>query len=133
MEVEVSNMEEQYRQLAWVASPKFTQSQVAAYYNMEDLWTSIRDLSQKYAECLKALEPVWDGLILFTHIVERHEISLASFDDLPVELVQQQEVHIQLLKLKNVLQQRKDIVKKLKEDMATLRQKAAQTRFGAGK
>ena len=83
----------------------------------------------------KALEPVLDGMEEVKNIVGRHEISLASFDDLPEEMEELQRVHAQLQELNKVLEQRQEnnIVRKLKEDMATLRQKASRRQFGAGK
>lgn len=86
-----------------------------------------------YVERLKALEAVLNGLDEVTDIVRRHEITLASFDDLPAALERLRGVHAQLLELNMVLQQQENIVKRLNKDTATLRQHVARTRFGAAK
>ena len=124
----MSNVKELYRQL-----PHPTPTPRAAHDNMVQRWQDIWELSRMYVERLKALESVLNGLDEVTDIVRRHEITLASFDDMPAALERLRGVHAQLLELNMVLQQQENIVKKLNRDTATLRQHVARTRFGAAK
>ncbi|KAL3114469.1 hypothetical protein niasHT_019973 [Heterodera trifolii] len=126
LDVDVSNVKELYRQL-----PHPTPTQRAAHDNMVQRWQDIWELSRMYVERLKGLESVLNGLDEVTDIVRRHEITLASFDDMPAALERLRGVHAQLLELNMVLQQQENIVKKLNRDTATLRQHVARTRFGA--
>uniref|UniRef100_A0A914HUQ8 Uncharacterized protein n=1 Tax=Globodera rostochiensis TaxID=31243 RepID=A0A914HUQ8_GLORO len=126
LDVDVSNVKELYRQL-----PHPTPTQRAAHDNMVQRWQDIWELSRMYVERLKGLESVLNGVEEVTDIVRRHEITLASFDDMPAALERLRGVHAQLLELNMVLQQQENIVKKLNKDTATLRQHVARTRFGA--
>lgn len=108
LDVDVSNVKELYRQL-----PNPTAAQRTTYDHLNIRWEDLWELSRMYVERLKSLESVLQGLEEVNEIVRRHEITLASYDDLPSALDKLRAVHSNLLELSMVLQQQRHIVEDL--------------------
>uniref|UniRef100_A0AC35UDU8 Calponin-homology (CH) domain-containing protein n=1 Tax=Rhabditophanes sp. KR3021 TaxID=114890 RepID=A0AC35UDU8_9BILA len=124
LDTEVSNVKELFRQ---IVNP--TPNQRVNNDFLSERWENLWDLSKMYVDRLKALELVLNGMGEVDDMVKQHELTLASFDDLPADHAKLRGAQSQLVQLSMRLQQERGVVDNLNRNIVVLRQHAARTRF----
>uniref|UniRef100_A0A915IPP4 Microtubule-actin cross-linking factor 1 n=1 Tax=Romanomermis culicivorax TaxID=13658 RepID=A0A915IPP4_ROMCU len=124
LDSDITMLQELYRQLE---DP--TPIQRARMEQLLNLWEDLWELSKMFAERLRTLEQVLNGVAEASQIILEHEQRLSSFHQMPAYLDPLRALHSELLKIQLVLKQQETVISSLSQNMGSLRQHVARTRY----